>query len=202
MSRREAWNDRYAAKDLVWGAEPNRFLAEAFGEAPARGRALDLACGEGRNAIWLAERGWRVTGVDFSRVAIERGRERARRKGVEVELIEADATVWKPEPGAYALAVVLYLQVPPADRRAAWAHALAALAPGGELFAVGHALRNLDQGTGGPGDPAVLWDPSEVAAELRELGAEVDRAGEVLRPVEGAEVPAIDTRIVAHRPVE
>ena len=74
MSKQDLWDTRYAAHDLVWGAAPNRFVEEAFAAAPARGRALDLACGEGRNSIWLAERGWQVTGVDFSSVAIERAR--------------------------------------------------------------------------------------------------------------------------------
>ena len=68
----DGWNRRYAEKELVWSAGPNRFLAaEAADLAP--GRALDLACGEGRNALWLAEQGWRVTAVDFSGVAVEKG---------------------------------------------------------------------------------------------------------------------------------
>jgi 2-polyprenyl-3-methyl-5-hydroxy-6-metoxy-1,4-benzoquinol methylase len=65
---REDWNARYAQKELIWTAEPNRlFAAEVEGLEP--GRALDVACGEGRNAVWLAERGWQVTGVDFLDVA-------------------------------------------------------------------------------------------------------------------------------------
>ena len=75
---RQGWNERYAAHDLVWGAEPNRFLAEELAALPAQGRALDLACGEGRNAIWLAKRGWQVTAVDYSSVAVERARRLAR----------------------------------------------------------------------------------------------------------------------------
>ena len=84
MSKRESWNKRYGATDLVWGAEPNRFVEEALRDVEPRGRALDVACGEGRNAIWLAERGWRTTAVDFSGVAIERGRKLAARRGLEV----------------------------------------------------------------------------------------------------------------------
>ncbi len=199
MSKRDAWNARYGATDLVWGAAPNRFVEQALRDLAPRGRALDLACGEGRNAIWLAEKGWQVTGVDFSRVAIERARKLAEQRGAAVELIEADVTSWEPEPGAFALAVVTYLQVPPADRRAVWAHAARALAPGGEAFLVGHALRNLEEGTGGPQDPRVLWDPDEVADELRAAGLTVLLADEVLRPVEASETQAIDTRITARR---
>ena len=77
MSKREAWNERYASHDLVWGIDPNRFVKEAFADRTP-GRVLDLACGEGRNALWLASRGWTATGVDFSRVALARARDRIR----------------------------------------------------------------------------------------------------------------------------
>ena len=79
MSKRAYWNERYADQDLVWGIAPNRFVEEEFSRVEP-GVALDLACGEGRNAIWLAAAGWRATAVDFSRVAIARGRELARKR--------------------------------------------------------------------------------------------------------------------------
>ena len=68
------WDQRYVGRELVWTSEPNRFLVQAV-EGLAPGRALDLACGEGRNAIWLAERGWQATGVDFSKVGLEKARQ-------------------------------------------------------------------------------------------------------------------------------
>lgn len=198
--RRRAWDARYGASACVWGAGPNRFLQEAFAEEPPAGRALDLACGEGRNAIWLAERGWRVTAVDFSQVAIDRARRLADERSVKLELVLADVTRYPPEPEAFALVVVAYLQIPAAARRRALAAAAAALAPGGRLFAIGHALRNLAEGSGGPQDPAVLWDPADLAAELREAGLAVDEIQEVLRPTATADRPAVDLRIHAHRP--
>lgn len=86
---REDWNRRYAGRELVWTSTPNRFLvAETAGLAP--GRLLDLACGEGRNAVWFAERGWRATGVDFSEVALEKARALAAERGVEAEWRQAD----------------------------------------------------------------------------------------------------------------
>ena len=199
MSKRDAWNERYAAADLVWGLEPNRFVEEALRDVKPRGRALDLACGEGRNAIWLAERGWRATGVDFSSVAIERARKLATQRGVDVEFIEADVTSWGPDPGAYALVLVLYMHIVPAMRRQVWIRAVAALRPGGGLFLVGHARRNLAEGVGGPQDPELLWEPEEITAELEALGVEVLDAEYVLRPFEGSEVDAIDLRISGRR---
>jgi len=182
---RKAWNQRYRSVDLVWGTEPNRFVAEALGGREPAGRALDLACGEGRNAIWLARRGWRVTGVDLSDVAIERARKLAAAEGVEAEWVCADLTSYEPDPEAFALVVISYLQVPETARRVVLARAAAALAPGGELFMIGHARRNLTEGVGGPRDPAVLWDPDEIRAELEGAGFGVERCEEVIRQVEG-----------------
>ncbi len=197
--KRDYWNRRYAESDLVWGAEPNRFVAEALNGAKPRGRALDLACGEGRNAIWLAEQGWVVTAVDYSGVALARGRDIAARRGVAVEFIEADVTVWTPAEQDFARVVVAYLQVPAADRTRVWKHCVRALAPGGELLLVGHAERNLCEGAGGPSDFAVLWDPDQIASELGTLGMTVTRAEHVFRPVADAPRPAIDALIRAVR---
>jgi 2-polyprenyl-3-methyl-5-hydroxy-6-metoxy-1,4-benzoquinol methylase len=85
----DEWDDRYATTELLWGAAPNQFLVrEVAGLSP--GRALDLATGEGRNAIWLAQRGWNVTGVDFSAVALGKAQAIAADVGVAVEWVEAD----------------------------------------------------------------------------------------------------------------
>lgn len=198
---RQAWNERYRTQELLWGSEPNRFVAEVLGLRRPAGRALDLACGEGRNAIWLARQGWSVTGVDFSDVAIERARKLASAEGVEVEWVRADLTGYEPAPEAFALVVVCYLQVGQAERRLVLEKAARALAPGGELFLIGHALRNLTEGVGGPQDPAVLWEPDEIAAELRSVGLLCERCEEVLRPVaaEGRAEDAIDVLVHARR---
>jgi SAM-dependent methyltransferase len=153
--RREDWDTRYAETGLLWSRDPNRFLvAEAADLSP--GRALDLACGEGRNAIWLAERGWRVTAVDFSEVAIAKARERAAQDGSEVDFHCLDLLDYEPEPGSYDLVLVLYLQLPAAERRLVLGRAASALAPGGNFLLVGHDLVNLTEGVGGPSDPNVL----------------------------------------------
>jgi len=165
----------------------------------APGRALDLACGAGRNAVWLAERGWTVTGVDFSDVALENARRLAAERGVEVEWVEGDLLEWRPS-GEFDLVAVLYLQLPAEERRAVLARAAAAVAPGGTLLVVGHDLQNLNGGHGGPKDPAVLFTPDDVAAELP--GLEIEKAERVLRPVatEDGEVQAIDALVRARRP--
>jgi 2-polyprenyl-3-methyl-5-hydroxy-6-metoxy-1,4-benzoquinol methylase len=197
-SKRERWNERYSATELVWGEEPNRFLVEELGDVVASGRTLDLACGEGRNAIWLAARGFAVTAVDFSAVAIERARSRAAERGVHVDWVCDDVTRFEPPVAAFQWVVILYLQIPGVERSRALAHAASALAPGGRLLMVGHAVRNLVEGVGGPQQPDVLWDPEEIARELGALGLEVERAEHVLRPVE-EQGTAVDALLRARR---
>ncbi len=180
---REDWNRRYAGSELLWTAEPNRFLvAETVGLPP--GRALDLACGEGRNAVWLAERGWRATGVDFSGVALAKARRLADARGVDVEWVEADLLAYRPEPAAFELVLVFYLQVPAAERRQALRGAAGAVAPGGTFLLVAHDRDNLEHGHGGPQEPAVLYTAADVAADLAGSGLELERAERVERPVQ------------------
>src|ERR1700754_4102577 len=109
-----AWDRRYAREDLLWSAGPNRLVAAELSELPA-GRALDLASGEGRNALWLAERGWRVTAVDFSPVATERARRLAAARSLDLETIVADVVSWVPPAGAFDAVVIAYLHLPAAD---------------------------------------------------------------------------------------
>lgn len=192
------WDQRYADRPLVWSAGPNQFLTEEVADL-APGRALDLACGEGRNALWLAEQGWQVTGTDFSPVAIDKARQRAERQGLEVAFHVADAT--DPAPGGpYDLVIVFYLQLPAEQRRAAHRNAAAALATGGTLVIVGHDRDNLDRGAGGPSSPEVLLSVDGVLADLEGTGLEVERAEQVTRDVEqedGTMATAIDCLVRA-----
>lgn len=194
--KRDRWNERYAERELVWGGAPNRlFVAEVDALPP--GRALDLACGQGRHALWLAERGWRVTAVDFSDVAVGQAREAAAERGLDVDVVHGDLLSWVPERTTYDLVFVLYLQLRREELRAVLAHAAAAVAPGGTFLLIAHDVLNLTEGHGGPQDVAVLTTPEAVAAALG--GLEVERAERVLRDVEGAERPAVDTLVRARR---
>ena len=195
---RDDWNTRYAETELVWGSAPNRFVAAELGEL-APGRALDLACGEGRNAVWLAERGWSVTGIDYSDAAIDRARRLAADRGVELSLEVGDVLVTPLEEAAFDLVLLSYLQLPPTERAAVLRRAAAALQPGGTFLLVGHDLRNHAEGHGGPKDPSVLWTVAEVTDALTGLGCTVERAEELLRDVDGAPRRAIDTLVRARR---
>jgi SAM-dependent methyltransferase len=196
--KREDWDRRYSQPDLLWSATPNRFLVEeAAGLAP--GRALDLACGEGRNALWLAELGWRVTAVDYSNVAIAKASDRAASAEASIDFVCADLLDYMPEERAYELVVVLYLQLPAEQRRLVLSRAEASVAPGGTFLLIGHDLLNLTDGVGGPSEPDVLYTPEQIVHELPEL--EIEKAERVLREVADADRPAIDALVRARRPL-
>ncbi len=195
--QREDWDRRYAETELVWSGRPNRVLVvETTALEP--GRALDLACGEGQNAVWLAQHGWRVTGVDYSSVAIAKARDRADREGVEIDLVCSDLLEYEPEVAAFDLVVAFFLHVPGAERRRILARAASALTPGGTILLLGHDLTNMTDGVGGPSDPSVLYTPDDIVADLS--GLEIERAERVLRDVVHAERPAIDALVRARRP--
>jgi 2-polyprenyl-3-methyl-5-hydroxy-6-metoxy-1,4-benzoquinol methylase len=188
------WDRRYADTELVWSAGPNRlFAAEVAGLAP--GRALDLACGEGRTAVWLAEQGWEVTAVDFSHVALQKAHAIAERRGVAPRFVHADLLEYRPSERAFDLVAVLYLQLGAADLALVLSRAAAAVAPGGTFLLISHDLANLTEGHGGPRDAAVLTTADDVVAAL--TGLDVLRAERVLREVEGADRPAIDVIVRA-----
>ena len=179
----EAWDERYAASELVWSVGPNQFVEGECADLPP-GRALDLAAGEGRNAIWLARRGWDVTAVDFSQVALDKGRTLAGE--VAVEWVCADATTW-PRTDSYDLVVIAYLQLPATERREAVRRGFAALRAGGTFLLVGHDTTNLTEGTGGPQDASVLLTAEDVLSDLAGEELEVERAERVERLVTGAD---------------
>jgi SAM-dependent methyltransferase len=181
-----AWDERYAASELLWSAGPNQFVEAELSDLTP-GRAVDLAAGEGRNAIWLAERGWEVTAVDFSLVGLDKGRQALARhphgRDLHVDWVQADVLDYDPGPLGFDLAVVAYLQLVSEERRAAVRRAFGMLAPGGTLLVVGHDTSNLTEGTGGPTDPAVLFTAEEVLGDLDGERFEVVRAERVSRQV-------------------
>lgn len=191
------WQDRVQHAHGRGG--PSAAVAGALSGREA-GRALDLACGAGRHAIWLAEEGWDVTAVDFSAEALRQAKAHAHARGASVRFVQADLTAYAPERGAFDLVLVAYVHLPPDERRVVLERASAAVAPGGTLLLVGHDLANLGTGAPGPSSPAVLYSPEDVVPEL--VGLTVERSEQVRRPVEledGTEVEAIDALVLARR---
>ena len=194
------WDARYAGDELVWTATPNQFLVtEVAGLSP--GTAVDLACGEGRNSVWLAEQGWTVTGVDFSPAGLAKGARLAQARGVEVAWVESTVQEWVPPAGGLDLVAVFYLQLPEPQRGSALTLAASAVGPGGTLLVVAHDRDNPVRGFGGPPDPAVLYDVADVVHAAETAGLTVQRADQAIRMVDTDDGPrqAIDTVVRAVR---
>ncbi|TFW03191.1 class I SAM-dependent methyltransferase [Oxalobacteraceae bacterium OM1] len=200
---REDWNQRYAAQEFVWTVDANRFLiAETENLAP--GTALDLGTGEGRNAVWLAERGWTVHALDFSDVALDKGKRLAAARNVDgrVHFVEVDLRRYSHAGPRFDLVALIYLQMPQSELEPIIEQAAKAVAPGGTFLLVAHDSMNLAHGFGGPKNPAMLYTAEDVVAALgNELV--IEKAGRVDRPVktaDGTQV-AIDCLVRATRPL-
>ncbi len=185
------WDAKYAKRPQRWSLEPNDRLVHEVGQLTP-GRALDVGCGEGRNAIWLASKGWQVSAVDMSAIAIERGERRAGELGLSIEWTVADFATLQLEP-TFDLVIVVFLQTPADERREWMIGARSALRVGGTFLYIGHDRSNFDHGHGGPRYPEVLCTPQDIVRELP--GFRIDTARVVERPVsiESGHGPASET---------
>ena len=173
------WDERYRSSDQLWSVTPNLFVADRLADVTP-GRGLDLASGEGRNALWLAERGWVMTAVDFSEVASSR----AAAQSDLIEFVVADVRNWEPD-SRFDLVLIAYLHLTPPDFEKVIRTSRNWLAPGGELFLIGHDVSNIEHGHGGPQVPEILWSVPDLLTWLD--GMTVIEAQVVRRPVETGE---------------
>ena len=165
---RESYDELYRSTPAVWSGRPNRQLVVEATDLPP-GTALDAGSGEGGDALWLAERGWHVTAVDFSAVALERGAAAARARGLEdrAEWLHEDLDRWTPPVGRFDLVTAQYLHATWSDRAGLFTRLAAAVAPGGTLLVVGHLLGDhWGHGHSSAHDPGALYTAEDVAAVL------------------------------------
>jgi SAM-dependent methyltransferase len=147
----ERWETRFGAPEYIFGTEPNYFLAACKPLLPASGKALAIADGEGRNGVWLAERGLDVLSIDFSPSAQQKARDLARRRGVGLTFELADIHTWAYPEAAFDVVCEIFTQFSaPAERALKWAGMRHALKPGGLLIVQGYTPKQLEYGTGGP----------------------------------------------------
>lgn len=169
MSSNNPWDTRYAGEAFMYGTAPNDFLREQVGVLPPAGRVLCLAEGEGRNAVFLAERGFQVTGVDGSKVGLDKAQRLARERGVKLETIVADLRDFDLGTARWDAIVSIWCHVPPDLRAALHPRIAAALAPGGVFLLEHYHPRQLEYRTGGPPDAKLLVTRSELEDDFKAL---------------------------------
>lgn len=196
--RRQRWNERYSEKEQLWPGDPSPVLKQEV-ETLTPGRALDLAAGEGRHALYLAQLGWDVTAVDFSEVAVQRGRTLADRAGLSITWEVADLIEYEPRREQFDLVCLFYLHMPWVQLEGVLRKAADAVRPGGTFLLVGHDRTNITGGSGGPKDPQVTYTPEEVVGVLK--GFEIRTAQQMTNPVDhgSGEGFQIDCVVVAER---
>lgn len=165
----EYWDDRYASSEKIWSGQPNPRLVEyASGLVP--GAALDVGSGEGADALWLAERGWRVTAVDISQVALDRAAAVAHRHGLDlaqrVTWQREDILSWDPGVAEFDLVSAQFMHLPQVDLQAVHRRLATAVRPGGTLLIVGHDVSDLDTGARRPHRPDLMFSADDVAGLL------------------------------------
>lgn len=158
------WDDRYAGTDFVYGTEPSDFLAERCSALHAGGEVLCLADGEGRNGVFLAAKGMRVTGVDSSAVGLAKGARLAAERGVPYVTVEADLSVWDLGESRWDGVVSIWAHLPAPIRAKLHPRLARALRPGGVLLLEHYHPRQLGYGTGGPSDPTMMLTLDELLA--------------------------------------
>jgi SAM-dependent methyltransferase len=169
MFDQQFWEERYRSSAAVWSGRPNPHLvAEVADLAP--GAALDAGSGEGADALWLASRGWRVTAVDFSATALQRGAAHAEALGNgladRIDWVRADLTAWEPPEASFDLVAAHYMHLPAAPRRALFARLSTAVALGGTLLVVGHHPSDMQTTMPRPDMPELFFTAEEVAGSL------------------------------------
>jgi len=172
------WDEKYSTEEFIYTKVVNRFVAELCGKIPAIGnkRAIELAGGEGRNAVWLAQQGWHIENIDFSQKALDKYLAFAEEQGV-AELCSAtcaDATLFEPQVSPVELAVIGYLQIPEEQLEIATRRIAGYVSQGGYLMGVWHSRDNLAGGFGGPRDPDVLPNVATISKALEGTGLEIE----------------------------
>jgi SAM-dependent methyltransferase len=167
---REHWNARFAADDYYFGTEPNRFLREHAALLPKSGRVLAVADGEGRNGVWLAQRGLDVLSIDFSPVALAKAEKLAGQRGVALSTEEADLDTWIWPDAAFEAVAAIFIQFAgPALRDRIFAGLRRALKPGGLLLLQGYRPKQLEYKTGGPPIAENLYTEELLRAAFADL---------------------------------
>ena len=174
------WNQRYDTDAYVYGTEPNEFLKQQVGKLPT-GKILCLADGEGRNSVYLATLGYEVTAVDSSDVGLAKAQKLAAEKGVTITTQVADLADYDLGQGQWQGIVSIFCHLPPPLRKQVHGNINAALVDGGVFLLEAYTPEQLQHGTGGPPNAAMMMTAAELPTELP--GLHIDSCNELERQV-------------------
>lgn len=163
-----AWDDRYSAEGWAFGTEPNDFLKQEAHRIPP-GRVLCLGEGEGRNAVFLAEQGYEVVGVDRSQVGMDKAQALAQERGVFIETVVSSIEDFDLTEGEWQGIISVFFHLPPELRKKVHSAVVKGLAPGGILILEGFTPKQLDRATGGPPHLDRLLSLPDLEEELSDL---------------------------------
>ncbi len=205
MFSEAAWDERYRSRPSLWSSKPNpRLVSETHGLTA--GTALDAGSGEGADAIWLAERGWQVTAIDLSTIALQRAAAHAAERGPQIadriQWRHADLRSWHPGADTFDLVAVHYLQLPAAMRAEVFGRLAAAVAPDGTLLIVGHHPSDLQTTVPRPPLPELFYTGDDIVALLDVRDWEIvtnDAPGRTVTDPDGHQVTIHDTVFRAFR---
>lgn len=198
-----AWDAIYAEKPAMWSGEPNaQLVAQAADLTP--GTALDVGCGEGADAVWLAGRGWDVTASDISGLALERARAHAASTGAAITFVQSDVTSDPPAAGSYDLVSAQFFQLPEPPRNRAMRVLGEAVSPGGHLLVVGHHPSHDTTSAGKPRAVDRLYAPQEISTlfPVLEWDEVVSETRERTAMHHGEMTDLVDTVVMLRRRVE
>lgn len=160
------WNQQFATPDFKYGTAPNEFLREQAFRIPPHGSVLVPGDGEGRNGVWLAEQGHRVTAVDISDVGLAKARALAAERGVVVDTVVADLAEWEPGEKSVDAVVLTYVHFPADVRAIIHRKLLSALRIGGVLILEAFHPSQLGPGRFGPKDVTMLYTLDLLRSDL------------------------------------
>jgi SAM-dependent methyltransferase len=196
------WDARYGtAAERMWSGNPNPVLVDETA-ALTPGTALEVGCGEGADALWLAARGWKVTGIDISYVALERAAAQGKLHGLQVDWRQIDLLEEAVPPGPYDLVAAHFMHLPSAMRRTLYGQLAEVVAAGGTLLLVGHHPSDVHTSANRPDLPDMFFTAEELAADLDPAAWEIlvtDARPRQTKDPQGRDITIRDTVLVARK---
>ncbi|MGV6839739.1 MAG: class I SAM-dependent methyltransferase [Planktomarina sp.] len=200
--QKQMWNARYGQTEYVYGTAPNDFLLERYSAIPCQGCVLCLAEGEGRNAVFMAEQGYNVTGVDIADEGRSKAQKLASARSVQISYDVADLNTYDMGQGVWDGIVAVFCHMPSADRPALFQNIRSALRPGGAMVFEAYHEKQVEYGTGGPKAKDLLYTREELEDAFQGWNIEVSQEGE-REVIEGSlhNGKAYTVQFIAHKPL-